>query len=121
MHFAPHILRNAHLWKSLISKFKGNERQPSVGPTLAPKQLPWPKRARMVSLQCCLLWLLLPLSSRTQKFPTRDEELFQMQIRDKAFFHDSAVIPDGAEISSYLFRDTPKRYLPTPLPLSMST
>lgn len=75
---------------------------------------------RMVSLQCCLLWLLLPLSSRTQKFPTRDEELFQMQIRDKAFFHDSAVIPDGAEISSYLFRDTPKRYLPTPLPLSMS-
>lgn len=33
-----------------------------------------------------------------------------MQIRDKAFFHDSSVIPDGAEISSYLFRDTPKRY-----------
>ncbi|XP_011369079.1 protein NDNF [Pteropus vampyrus] len=64
----------------------------------------------MVSLQWCLLWLLFPLSSRTQKFPTRDEELFQMQIRDKAFFHDSAVIPDGAEISSYLFRDTPKRY-----------
>ncbi|XP_010128822.1 PREDICTED: LOW QUALITY PROTEIN: protein NDNF-like [Chlamydotis macqueenii] len=56
------------------------------------------------------LRLLLPLSSRPQKFPTRDEELFQMQIRDKAFFHDSAVIPDGAEISSYLFRDTPKRY-----------
>lgn len=35
-----------------------------------------------------------------------------MQIRDKAFFHDSSVIPDGAEISSYLFRDTPKRYSP---------
>lgn len=67
----------------------------------------WP---RMVLLHCCLLWLLLPLSSRTQKLPTRDEELFQMQIRDKAFFHDSSVIPDGAEISSYLFRDTPKRY-----------
>ncbi|KAM9678366.1 protein NDNF [Trichechus inunguis] len=64
----------------------------------------------MVLLHWCLLWLLLPLSSRTQKLPTRDEELFQMQIRDKAFFHDSSVIPDGAEMSSYLFRDTPKRY-----------
>ena len=66
----------------------------------------------MVPLRWCMLWLLLPLSSRTQKLPTRDEELFQMQIRDKAFFHDSSVIPDGAEISSYLFRDTPKRYSP---------
>lgn len=64
-------------------------------------------------LLCCplpFLLLLLPLGSRPQKLPTRDEELFQMQIRDKAFFHDSSVIPDGAEISSYLFRDTPKRY-----------
>ncbi|XP_074946266.1 protein NDNF isoform X1 [Phalacrocorax aristotelis] len=65
---------------------------------------------RMLLLRCPLLLLLLPLSSRPQKLPTRDEELFQMQIRDKAFFHDSSVIPDGAEISSYLFRDTPKRY-----------
>ncbi|NWU05556.1 NDNF protein, partial [Cephalopterus ornatus] len=64
----------------------------------------------MLLLQCPLLLLLLPLGSRPQKFPTRDEELFQMQIRDKAFFHDTSVIPDGAEISSYLFRDTPKRY-----------
>ncbi|XP_071308518.1 protein NDNF isoform X1 [Agelaius tricolor] len=68
---------------------------------------------RMLLLRCPLLpllLLLLPLDSRPQKLPTRDEELFQMQIRDKAFFHDSSVIPDGAEISSYLFRDTPKRY-----------
>ncbi|NXP00294.1 NDNF protein, partial [Certhia brachydactyla] len=67
----------------------------------------------MLLLRCplpFLLLLLLPLDSRPQKLPTRDEELFQMQIRDKAFFHDSSVIPDGAEISSYLFRDTPKRY-----------
>ncbi|NXO12814.1 NDNF protein, partial [Oriolus oriolus] len=67
----------------------------------------------MLLLRCplpLLLLLLLPLGSRPQKLPTRDEELFQMQIRDKAFFHDSSVIPDGAEISSYLFRDTPKRY-----------
>ncbi|NWH94542.1 NDNF protein, partial [Aegithalos caudatus] len=65
----------------------------------------------MLLLRCpLLLLLLLPLNSRSQKLPTRDEELFQMQIRDKAFFHDSSVIPDGAEISSYLFRDTPKRY-----------
>ncbi|KAL2304677.1 hypothetical protein Nmel_006629 [Mimus melanotis] len=66
----------------------------------------------MLLLRCplLLLLLLLPLHSRPQKLPTRDEELFQMQIRDKAFFHDSSVIPDGAEISSYLFRDTPKRY-----------
>ncbi|XP_050829970.1 protein NDNF isoform X1 [Serinus canaria] len=68
---------------------------------------------RMILLRCpllLLLLLLLPLHSGPQKLPTRDEELFQMQIRDKAFFHDSSVIPDGAEISSYLFRDTPKRY-----------
>ncbi|XP_056345961.1 protein NDNF [Oenanthe melanoleuca] len=68
---------------------------------------------RMLLLRCplpLLLLLLLPIPSRPQKLPTRDEELFQMQIRDKAFFHDSSVIPDGAEISSYLFRDTPKRY-----------
>ncbi|NXS30316.1 NDNF protein, partial [Pomatostomus ruficeps] len=67
----------------------------------------------MLLLRCplpLLLLLQLPLGSRPQKLPTRDEELFQMQIRDKAFFHDSSVIPDGAEISSYLFRDTPKRY-----------
>ncbi|NWZ40661.1 NDNF protein, partial [Brachypodius atriceps] len=66
----------------------------------------------MLLLRCPLplLLLLLPLGSRLQKLPTRDEELFQMQIRDKAFFHDSSVIPDGAEISSYLFRDAPKRY-----------
>ncbi|XP_066576094.1 protein NDNF [Amia ocellicauda] len=54
--------------------------------------------------------LLLVLAVRAQKLPTRDEELFQMQIRDKSLFHDSSVIPDGAEISGYLFRDTPKRY-----------
>lgn len=56
-----------------------------------------------------VLWLSL-LSAQGQKLPTRDEGLFQMQIRDKALFHDSSVIPDGAEISGYLFRDTPKRY-----------
>ncbi|XP_066090022.1 protein NDNF [Saccopteryx bilineata] len=64
----------------------------------------------MAPLRWWLLCLLLPLGSQAQKFPTRDEELFQMQIRDKTFFHDSSVIPDGAEISSFLFRDTPKRF-----------
>ncbi|XP_012877571.1 PREDICTED: protein NDNF [Dipodomys ordii] len=73
----------------------------------------------MALLHWGLLWLLVPLSSRTQKLPTRDEELFQMQIRDKAFFHDSSVIPDGAEIGSYLFRDTPKRYSPCGLSVSL--
>ncbi|TNN28271.1 Protein NDNF [Liparis tanakae] len=56
------------------------------------------------------LLLLLALGAAAQKLPTRDEGLFQMQIRDKSLFHDSSVIPDGAEISGYLFRDTPKRY-----------
>lgn len=69
--------------------------------------------SRMLLLHCSMsyLLLLLPFSCWTQKLPTRDEELFQMQIQDKTFFHDSSVIPDGAEISSYLFRETPKRYL----------
>ncbi|KAM9796737.1 protein NDNF [Syngnathus typhle] len=57
-----------------------------------------------------LLVLLGVWGTLAQKLPTRDEGLFQMQIRDKSIFHDSSVIPDGAEISGYLFRDTPKRY-----------
>ncbi|KAK9398904.1 protein NDNF [Crotalus adamanteus] len=67
---------------------------------------------RMLLMRCSIfyLFLLLPLSSWMQKLPTRDEELFQMQIQDKTFFHDSSVLPDGAEISSYLFRGTPKRF-----------
>ncbi|XP_077572873.1 protein NDNF [Stigmatopora nigra] len=56
------------------------------------------------------LVLLQVAGTLAQKLPTRDEELFQMQIRDKSMFHDSSVIPDGAEISGYLFRDTLKRY-----------
>lgn len=56
-----------------------------------------------------LVVLLGLLGALGQKLPTRDEGLFQMQIRDKSLFHDSSVIPDGAEISGYLFRDTPKR------------
>ncbi|XP_040895459.1 protein NDNF [Toxotes jaculatrix] len=57
-----------------------------------------------------VLLVLLGLGAVAQKLPTRDEGLFQMQIRDKTLFHDSSVIPDGAEISGYLFRDTAKRY-----------
>ncbi|KAK1875535.1 Protein NDNF [Dissostichus eleginoides] len=57
-----------------------------------------------------VLLVLLGIGVSAQKLPTRDEGLFQMQIRDKTLFHDSSVIPDGAEISGYLFRDTPKRY-----------
>ncbi|XP_029441805.1 protein NDNF-like [Rhinatrema bivittatum] len=64
----------------------------------------------MLSVLCWLTLLLLPLGSHAQKLPTRDEELFQMQIRDKTLFHDSSVVPDGAEISGFLFRNTPKRY-----------
>ncbi|XP_045395126.1 neurotrypsin-like [Lemur catta] len=50
----------------------------------------------MALLRCCLLWLLLPVGCGTQKLPTRDEELFQMQIRDKAFFHDSVELEERA-------------------------
>ncbi|XP_061540209.1 protein NDNF [Phycodurus eques] len=57
-----------------------------------------------------LLVLLGFLGTLAQKLPTRDEGLFQMQIRDKSIFHDSSVLPDGAEVSGYLFRDTAKRY-----------
>lgn len=73
---------------------------------------PLPCSLRMSSGPFCLL-LALVLGTVAQKLPTRDEGLFQMQIRDKAVFHDSSVMPDGAEISGYLFRDTPKRYWPS--------
>lgn len=64
-------------------------------------------KGQSVVVLLLLLWGLL--GALGQKLPTRDEGLFQMQIRDKSLFHDSSVIPDGAEISGYLFRDTPKR------------
>ncbi|XP_069778994.1 protein NDNF [Narcine bancroftii] len=67
-------------------------------------------RMMLITTWSMTLLLLLATKSRTQKLPTRDEELFQMQLRDNSLFHDSAIIPDGAEISSFLFRDAPKRY-----------
>lgn len=66
-------------------------------------------RMRQYKGWSAVLLVLLGLGALSQKLPTRDEGLFQMQIRDKTLFHDSSVIPDGAEISGYLFRDTPKR------------
>ncbi|XP_061095798.1 protein NDNF [Conger conger] len=57
-----------------------------------------------------VLVLFLAGGGGAQKLPTRDEGLFQSQVRDKALFHHSSVVPDGAEISGYLFRDTLKRY-----------
>lgn len=66
-------------------------------------------RMRQYKRWSVVLLVLLGLGALAQKLPTRDEGLFQMQIRDKSLFHDSSVIPDGAEISGYLFRDTPKR------------
>ncbi|CAK6956146.1 hypothetical protein PFLUV_G00115330 [Scomber scombrus] len=68
------------------------------------------KRMRQCKGWSVVLLVLLGLGALAQKLPTRDEGLFQMQIRDKSMFHDSSVVPDGAEISGYLFRDTPKRY-----------
>ncbi len=65
---------------------------------------------RMTWMCGCIGLVLLVLGVMGQKLPTRDEGLFQMQIRDKALFHDSSVLPDGAEISGYLFKDTPKRW-----------
>ncbi|XP_067085995.1 protein NDNF [Osmerus mordax] len=70
----------------------------------------WRRSQTQTLILAPALVLVLVLGAVAQKLPTRDEGLFQMQIRDKALFHDSSVIPDGAEISGYLFRDTPKRY-----------
>ncbi|XP_036306309.1 protein NDNF [Pipistrellus kuhlii] len=64
----------------------------------------------MAPLPLWLLWLLLPLGPQAQKLPTRNEARFQRQVLDQALFQDSAVLPDGAEVRGYLFRDTPKRY-----------
>ncbi|CAJ0954410.1 unnamed protein product [Ranitomeya imitator] len=66
---------------------------------------------RMLLSHWYITLILLPICLNGQKLPTRDEELFQMQIKDKTMFHDSSVVPDGAEINGYLFRDNPKRPL----------
>lgn len=67
-------------------------------------------QGRRVAGWSAVLCLLLGVGVLSQKLPTRDEGLFQMQIRDKTLFHDSSVLPDGAQITGYLFRDTAKRY-----------
>ncbi|KAF1386166.1 hypothetical protein PFLUV_G00115330 [Perca fluviatilis] len=101
----PRGLRD--FYKALLPKsgFESKKRHPSDNLAVSHSE-----RMRQCKGWSVMLLALFGLGALAQKLPTRDEGLFQMQIRDKSLFHDSSVIPDGAEISGYLFRDTPKRY-----------
>ncbi|TDH08127.1 hypothetical protein EPR50_G00094340 [Perca flavescens] len=101
----PRGLRD--FYKALLPKsgFESKKRHPKDNLAVS-----YSERMRQCKGWSVMLLALLGLGALAQKLPTRDEGLFQMQIRDKSLFHDSSVIPDGAEISGYLFRDTPKRY-----------
>ncbi|XP_033124498.1 protein NDNF-like isoform X2 [Anneissia japonica] len=46
-----------------------------------------------------LAWLVAV--ARCQSLPTRDEELFIHQMKNPETFHDSRLIPDGAEVKAY--------------------
>lgn len=40
-----------------------------------------------------------------QRLPTRDEKHFQFQISHAEIFYDTKLLPDGAEVSSYIFHN----------------
>ena len=43
-----------------------------------------------------------------QQLPTRDEEIFRLQMANPESVADTKVLPDGAETKDYVFKDTHK-------------
>ncbi|XP_071953618.1 protein NDNF-like [Antedon mediterranea] len=72
------------------------------------------RRATRTMLACkdiltlMLAWLVT--ATQCQSLPTRDEELFIHQMRNPETFHDSGLIPDGAEVNAYAVTETITRY-----------
>ena len=46
-----------------------------------------------------------------QKLPTRDEDHFRFQISHADIFYDTKLLPDGAEVTTYLYKSMPRRYV----------
>ena len=55
------------------------------------------------------LVLMSPVNG--QKLPTRDEDHFQFHISHAEIFYDTKLLPDGAEVMSYLLRGVWRRYV----------
>ncbi len=51
-----------------------------------------------VSFLLPLVILVVSIITKAQRLPTRDEELFLHQMRHPEAFHDSSLLPDGAEV-----------------------
>ncbi|CAH1795624.1 unnamed protein product [Owenia fusiformis] len=54
--------------------------------------------------------LMIFIETESQKLPTRDESQFHYQMQQKEVFHDSMLLPDGAEIRAYLLDLVARRY-----------
>ena len=61
------------------------------------------------SLLFILLLSLLPKTS-SQKLPSGDESHFHFRISPAEIFHDTKHLPDGAEVTAYLFKDIVKKW-----------
>ena len=60
------------------------------------------------SLILAVLVALLEQST-CQKLPTRDENHFHFQISQAEIFYDTKLLPDGAEVTAFLYKDIQKR------------
>ncbi|XP_038060190.1 protein NDNF-like [Patiria miniata] len=63
-----------------------------------------------VTMTLLLHFLVVSLSRLTwgQQLPTRDEEIFQLQMANPESVADTKVLPDGAETKGYVFQGTRK-------------
>lgn len=55
-----------------------------------------------------LLWIFIAKYSNNQELPTRDTD-YGFRINQRNLFYDTNRIPDGVEVSPYLFLNTTKK------------
>ena len=71
----------------------------------------------LTNLHGIMVWCLLavlavmcPPHTGSQHLPTRDEDHFHFQINHAEIFHDTKLLPDGAEAITYMYNGTQRRY-----------
>jgi hypothetical protein len=64
-----------------------------------------PRVARALIAVVVLLNAIVVRKSDSQRLPSRDEGSFLLQSRHPEIFYDTKVIPDGAEVTSYLLKN----------------